>query len=69
MKKYRVDLTPLEPADRARAYDLIDGYAFITSMVLGASGLEGAVVYWESCEDFPSSPVYPKGCPYQLINP
>lgn len=68
MKVYRVDLTSLDPVDRVRAYDLIDGYAFITSMVLGSNGLEGAVVYWESQEDFPSSPVYPNGCPYQLIS-
>lgn len=68
MKVYRVDLTSLEPSDRMQAYELMDNFSFFASMVLGASGLEGAVVHWESQEDFPTSPVFPKGCPYQLIS-
>lgn len=68
MKRYLVDLRSLSPEKREAAYELIDNASFVTSMVLGDSGLEYADVYWTSSEDFVSSPVFPRGCTYREIH-
>lgn len=67
MKLYAVDLRGLEPSERLVAAERIDGFAFQMTQTFGANGLEGLEVYWDSNEDFPSSAVFPTGCPYRLI--
>ena len=64
-KRYTVDLRSLSPAERKDAFELMDGFSFMADEIFGESGLEGAVVYWDRQEDFPTSPVFPRGCPYR----
>lgn len=63
-KRYTVDLRSLNPAERKAAFDLMDGFSFMTNEIFGESGLEGAVVFWDRQEDFPTSPVFPNGCAF-----
>lgn len=72
MKRYYVDLTYFENvADRVAAYERLDAGSFICNEVyskpqpgLVPKGrvLVGAEVFWDSAEEFESSPVYPSGC-------
>lgn len=67
MPRYIVDLRSLERHEREAAYRQIDKLSFMTTMILGEEGLEGADVVWNLKEDFESSPAYPKGCPCKLV--
>lgn len=62
-KRYIVDLRPLELTKREETYNLINGFAFMCTRILGKSGLEGASVIWDLQEDFTQSPLLPKECP------
>lgn len=66
-KRYLVDLRGLSPADRKSTFEMIDGFSFVAARVFGESGLEYADVIWDRPEPFPTSPVFPHGCPYQEI--
>ena len=68
MKRYLVDLTSLDMDKRLSTCDLIEKNAFIVKPILGNNGIECLDVFWDSPEDFPNSSIYPKGCPYQLVN-
>lgn len=65
MKRYTVDLRGLNPDERQAAFDLMDGFSFMANEIFGESGLEGAVVHWDRKEDFPTSPVFPRGGPFR----
>lgn len=67
-KRYIVDLRTLDTAERAAAYELIDGLSFMASRIMGETGLEGADIIWSSTEDFPTSPAFPHGCSYREIS-
>lgn len=64
MKIYRVDLRSVEPTKRADICERLDQSSFLASAIFGEHGIEYVEVHWTSSEDFTSSPVYPKGCPY-----
>lgn len=67
MKKYRVDLRGLTPAEREAVYKQIDSLAFMTDRVLGSTGLEAIEVFWTAEDDFTSSELIPPGCScYQI---
>lgn len=62
MKKYRVDLRGLTPAEREAVYKQIDSLAFMTEMIMGPTGLEAIEVFWTAEDDFTSSELIPPGC-------
>lgn len=63
LRKYVVDLRSLAPEDRITAFKRMDSFAFLSSEIIGETGLEGAEIFWDSPEDFLTSPVFPSGCP------
>lgn len=66
-KRYIVDFRHLSREERTAAFELIDRLAFMTTRIPGKTGLEGADVIWDREEDFPTSPAFPAGCPYQEV--
>lgn len=66
-RRYIVDLRGLNPVERKAAYDQIDRFSFMAVQIVGETGLEGVDVTWDSSEDFPTSPIFPRGCPYREV--
>lgn len=66
-KRYIVDFQGLTREERQAAFDQIDRFAFMTTRIVGPTGLEGANVVWLHQEDFPTSPAFPRGCTYRKV--
>ena len=64
MKRYIVDVSALSTEEKSSAYERLEGYAFMVSTVFGADRRASAYeVFWDSQEDFMTSPIFPLGCP------
>lgn len=61
MKKYRVDLRGLTPAEREAVYKQIDSLAFMTDRVLGSTGLEAMDVFLKADDEPSLSQAHPSG--------
>ena len=67
MKKYRVDLRGLTPAEREAVYKQIDSLAFMTDRALGSTGLEAMDVFLKADDEPSLSKLIPPGCScYQI---
>lgn len=68
MLLYEVNLRSLSPQERLKTYKLLDNYSYFATEIIESGVLVGAKVYWESSENFQTSPVYPKGCPCKQVS-
>jgi len=63
LKRYIVDLRDLTPEEKETVRERLEGVAFmVCDMLSGSQGLVALQVYWDSKEDFFSSPVFPSKC-------
>lgn len=68
MKVYEIDIHALSPEEKSKAKEQLDGFTHMTSEILSPSGaLVGLRVYWDSKEDFFSSPIFPSNCPCKEV--
>lgn len=69
MKHYRVDLRSIPVNDREAVCTRLDRVAFLASWYpVPGVGIEFVEVFWDSKEDFESSPFIPHGCPCVLLS-
>lgn len=65
-----VDVHKLSPEEKGKVQAQLECSSFIVSDILNTSGgLVGLRVYWDSKEDFFSSPIFPSNCPCKEVFP
>lgn len=70
MKIYDIDVHTLSAEEKAKVREQLNRLAFFVTDVLSASeGLIAIRVYWDSKEDFFSSPFFPSSCPCKEFHP
>lgn len=66
-KRYYVDLSSLDNAEKEAAVKQLDSFAFMTTLVRNSNGLSGIIIVWDADENFSTSAALPSGCPWREV--